>query len=276
MGTDTVSALAKDPKAFPDFTPLLAYYMGKETDVFLRKTLFDNGGTFAELLLADYTYANGPMAQFYGVPGPDPTDTVTWQKVKLDPAKNVGLLTQASVTATMAKQDRTDPIRRGKFILNQVLCRTVSPPPPEIVAMFQPLDLSQTARDQLTEHRTNAVCATCHKMLDPLGLPFEHFDGMGRWRDTDRGMAIDVTGNIDDKPFDGVPQMAQLLSDMPEARACYASQWMRFSEGKLNADTDQSYIDWLMTRFSRNTRVVDLIAAIVGSDSFRYRTPAAP
>ena len=70
LGTDTTSSLAKDKNAFPDFNPLLAYYLAKETDQFLRNTLFENQGTFAELLLADYTYANGPLAAFYGVPGP--------------------------------------------------------------------------------------------------------------------------------------------------------------------------------------------------------------
>jgi hypothetical protein len=276
LGTDTVAALAKDEKAFPDFTPLDAYYYGKETDLFLRKTLFEENGTYAQLLLADFTYANGPMAQFYGVAGADPSDTDHWLKVKLDPSKNVGLLTQASLTATMSKQDRTDPIRRGKFVLNQILCRNVNPPPPEIVAMFHPLDLSKTARDQLTEHRTNPVCAMCHSVLDPLGLPFEHYDGMGRWRDDDRGMAIDASGKIDDQTFDGVPQMAQVLSNLPDARACYASEWLRFAAGRLNTDADQVYIDWLMTRFSRNTAVVDLITSMVGSDTFRYRTPATP
>ena len=73
LGTDTTSSLAKNENAFPDFNPLLAYYMAKETDQFLRKTLFENNGTFADLLLADHTYVNGPLAEFYGVPG-RPTD----------------------------------------------------------------------------------------------------------------------------------------------------------------------------------------------------------
>ena len=149
LGTDTTSSLAKEMNAFPDFNPLLAYYMAKETDLFLRKTLFENDGTFAELLLADYTYANGPMAAFYGIAGPAGKDD--WKQVKLNPGQRAGLLTQASLLATMAKQDRTDPVRRGKFVLNQILCRSVNPPSPEIVAMFQPLDLSKTARDQFTE-----------------------------------------------------------------------------------------------------------------------------
>ena len=86
-------------------------------------------------------------------------------------------------------------------------------------------------------------------------------------------MEIDASGNIDDKTYDGVPAMAHVLADMPEARGCYISEWVRFSEGKLNSDADQEYINWLMTRFSRNTRVVDLVAAIVGSDTFRYLAP---
>ena len=151
LGTDTTSSLAKNENAFPDFNPLLAYYMAKETDQFLRKTLFENNGTFADMLLADHTYVNGPLAEFYGVAGPTGNDV--WEPVKLDPSKRVGLLTQASLLATMAKEDRTDPVRRGKFVLNQILCRSVNPPSPEIVAMFKPLDLSKTAREQFTGPR---------------------------------------------------------------------------------------------------------------------------
>ena len=272
LGTDTTAALAKNENAFPEFNPLLAYYFAKETDQFLRKTLFERRGTFAELLLSEHTYVNGPLAEFYGVPGPD--DPAEWIRTPLDTSKRVGLLTQGSVLATMAKEDRTDPIRRGKFVLNQFLCRSVNPPSPEIVAMFKPLDLSKTAREQLTEHRENPVCNSCHQSLDPLGLPFEHYDGIGRWRDNDRGLAIDASGEIDGNTFSGVPEMARLIADMPSARACYVAEWLRFSEGKLNSDADQAYIDWLMSRFSRNTAITDLVTAMVASDTFRYRAPA--
>jgi hypothetical protein len=263
--------------AYPDFHPLLAFYMAKETDQFLRNTLFNEGGTFASLMLSDHTYVNKTMADFYGIQGPD-TDS-DWVRASLDTSQRVGLLTQAGLLATMAKEDRTDPVRRGKFVLNQILCRTVVPPPPSIVAMFKPLDLSKTAREQFTEHRTNEVCASCHNTIDPLGLPFEHYDGVGKWQPTDRGMDIDATGSIldgdgNEHPFDGVPAMARLLADMPESRACYAAEWLRFAEGKLNSDADKAYIDWLMTRFTRNTRIVDLVTTMVGSDTFRYLAPA--
>jgi hypothetical protein len=216
---------------------------------------------------------NGPLAEFYGVPGPD--DPMEWVRAPLDTSKRVGLLTQASLLATTSKEDRTDPIRRGKFVLNQILCRSVKPPSPEIVAMFQPLDLSKTAREQLTKHRENPVCASCHHLLDPLGLPFEHYDGIGRWRDNDRGLEIDASGEIDGNTFSGVPAMARLIADIPTARACYVAEWLRFAEGKLNSDADQVYIDWLMSQFSRNTAIADLVMSMVGSDTFRYLAPPA-
>jgi hypothetical protein len=273
LGTETTAVLAKEENAFPEFTPLLAYYMAEETNQFLRKTLFDGGGTFTELLLADHTYANGPLAAFYGVPGPAGADE--WARVPLNRAQRVGLLTQASLLATMAKQDATDPVRRGKFVLNQILCRSVNPPSPEIVAMFRPLDLSKTAREQFEVHRESENCRSCHQLLDPLGLPFEHYDAIGRWRDDDRGMPLDVTGEIDGRPFNGIPEMAEMLSNMDSVRACYVGRWMRFVEGRLTSDLDRGYQDWLMEGFGRNSRVVDLLAAIVASDTFRYRTPAA-
>ncbi len=266
LGTDTVSALAKDQYAFPDFTPLKAFYFAKETDTFLRKVLFEQRGSFRDLLLADYTFANAPLAAFYGAAAP----ATDWERVPLNPQQRAGLLTQAGLLATMAKQDRTDPVRRGKFVLERILCRGVAPPSPEIVAMFKPLDLSKTAREQFAQHAADPKCATCHVVLDPLGLPFEHYDATGRWVNDDRGMAIDATGSIDGRPFDGVPGLARLLAEMPEARACYVEQWLRFSSGKLLSDADRPSVDWLMTQSSPTTSVVDMVVAMVRSDRFRY------
>ena len=265
LGTDTVSALAKDEHAFPDFTPLTAFYFAKEADAFLRNVLFTQHGSFRDLLLADYTFANAPLAAFYGVAAP----ATDWERVPLNPQQRAGLLTQAGLLATMAKQDRTDPVRRGKFVLERILCRGVAPPSPEIVAMFKPLDLSKTAREQFVQHAADPKCATCHTLLDPLGLPFEHYDSTGRWRNDDRGMAIDATGSIDGHAFDGVPGLARVLADMPEARACYVEQWLRFSSGKLLSDADRPNVEWLMTQFSSTTSVVDMVVAMVRSDSFR-------
>ncbi len=266
LGTDTVGALAKDEKVFPKFTPLTAFTFAKEADTFLRNVLFKQHGSFRDLLLADYTFANKSLAKFYGA-APPATD---WERIQLDPQQRSGLLTQAGLLATMAKQDRTDPVRRGKFVLERILCRGVVPPSPEIVAMFKPLDLSKTAREQFVQHAADPKCASCHQVLDPLGLPFEHYDATGRWVNDDRGMPIDATGAIDGRPFDGVPGLAQLLAEMPEARACYVEQWLRFASGKLLSDADRPNVEWLMTQFAATTSVVDMVVAMVRGESFRY------
>jgi len=88
-------------------------------------------------------------------------------------------------------------------------------------------------------------------------------------------MPIDASGEIDGQTFSGVPEMAHLIADIPTARSCYVAEWLRFAEGKLNSDADQAYIDWLMSGFSRNTPIADLVITMVGSDTFRYLAPAA-
>ena len=88
-------------------------------------------------------------------------------------------------------------------------------------------------------------------------------------------MALDVSGELDEKTFNGVPEMAQMLSEMPDVRACYVAEWLRFSQGKLNSDLDRPYVDWLMTSFTRNTRGDGSGGRHVASDTFRYRKPAA-
>ena len=269
LGIDTIGALTKDPIAYPNFGALLASDMGQETHTFLKNVLFTQNGSFSDLFLANYTFASAELAGFYGVAPP----AKDWDRVDLDPTQRAGILTQASLLATMAKQDQTDPVRRGKFVLQQILCQTVPSPTPDIVAMFKPMDLSKTAREQFAQHRADALCATCHNLLDPLGLPFEHYDGTGQWRDDDRGMPLDVTGSLEGTAFDGIPALAQLVVNNPETQSCYLSQWFRFNSGRLNGDDDQAYIDWLSSGFTRDSKLADLVTSIVQSDSFRYLKP---
>ena len=129
---------------------------------------------------------------------------------------------------------------------------------------------------QFEQHRDDPICATCHNLLDPLGLPFEHYDGTGAWRDTDRGMALDVTG-AHGRAFRSTASRSwrSCSPTCPETRACYATQWLRFANGRLSGDTDSAYIDWLMSGFTPDAKLIDLVPAIAQSDSFRYITPDA-
>lgn len=269
LGIDTVSALTKDATAWPSFTPALAVEMGQETRTFVQNVVFKLPGTFDDLLLSPFSYGNADIAAFYGVPAP----ATDWGRIDLDPGQRMGLLTQPSLLATLAKdqvQDLGTSIRRGKFVLQQVLCLAVQPPSPTIVAMFPgPLDLTKTAREQAKVHESNPVCATCHTSIDGLGLAFEHYDLIGKWRDTDRGMPLDVTGHIGDVTFDGVPDMERKLVEMPASRRCYVQQWFQYAMGKLPGDADQGYLDWLAATFTPEKKMVDLAVDLVTSNTFR-------
>ena len=217
--------------------------MAKETDQFLRKTLFENR-----------RHVRGPAAgrphlreraarRVLRRPGPAPTTPTTGSRVKLNPASASGLLTQASLLATMAKEDRTDPVRRGKFILEP-------DPVPHVTAAVagdrgdvQAAGPEQDGARTVHQHRANAVCASCHSSLDPLGLAVRALRrrrAVARQRSR-HGVDATCSGEHDGRdPFDGVPEMARLLADMPDARACYVAEWLRFSEGKLNCGPRQA------------------------------------
>lgn len=270
LGIGRVNALSKNATVYPSFTTSTALYMGMETRAFLQNVVFNQSGTFGDLFTANYSFVNAAMATFYGVKAP----ATDWGRVDLNPAQRQGLLTQPALLATMAKDDNTDPVRRGKFVLNQILCRSIASPSAALVAMFPPMDLSKTARDRFTAHRASVACASCHNVLDPLGLPFEHYDGIGQWRDNDRGMTLDVTGAVDGVPLDGIPAMENLLASKPEAASCYLTQEFMFALGKLKADVDQDLIDFLTQKFGRNTKIVDSVVNLVQSDGFRLMRSA--
>ena len=279
LGIDSINALTKNASAFPTFTSTLAAEMGQETRTFIQNVMFMQNGTFNDLLLSPYTFANVNIAKFYGVPAPS-TDPSVWSKIDLNPAQRTGLLTQPSLLATLAKdsavQDLGTAIRRGKFVLQQMLCRAVLEPDPKLVATFQPLDLTVNVRTQAKSHENSPACAVCHASLDPLGLPFEKYDMVGQWREMDKGAPIDVSGQIGDAvtnanpiAFNGVPELAKLVAQKAETRACYLQQWFQFSTGKLVAPPDQQYLDWLATNFTPTQKLVDLVVNLVSSDSFR-------
>jgi Protein of unknown function (DUF1592)/Protein of unknown function (DUF1588)/Protein of unknown function (DUF1595)/Protein of unknown function (DUF1587)/Protein of unknown function (DUF1585) len=277
LGIDSINALSKNPAAFPTFTSTLAIEMGQETRTFIQTVMFTQGGTFSDLLVSPYTFGNSDIAALYGVPATS-TDPAVWGKIDLNPAQRRGLLTQPSLLATLAKdsavQDLGTAIRRGKFVLQQILCRPVPEPTAAIVAMFQPLDLTVTTRAQAKTHEFNEQCRGCHAAMDPLGLPFEKYDMIGRWREMDKGMPIDVNGQILDSTgkaltFNGIPELANLVAEMPETRGCYLQQWFQFSMGKLVAPPDKQYLDWLTSKFTNTQKLVDLVVNLVASDSFR-------
>ncbi len=186
-----------DATRFPEMTPELRTAMYDEARLFFESIVRENRGVVS-FVNSDYTYLNGTLAKIYGlgqkITGPD------MQKVKLTDANRGGILAMPGVLATTSFATRTSAVKRGVWVLEQVLGQRVPPAPPNVPGLEKqdPKKVASLTLRQRTElHRTNAVCANCHKILDPIGFGLENFDAIGRWRDKDEsGGPIDAVGEL--------------------------------------------------------------------------------
>jgi hypothetical protein len=238
-----LSALVKDTNVFPGFTPELRAAMHDETVAFTRDVLRSATPTFTALLTADYTIAQPSLAQYYGVSADGAG------KANLSGTGRLGLLTQASVMSVKGNSYRTSPVRRGKLVLNRLLCGNVPPPPKDVVPDLPPPDPTKSLREQMAEHRTNPSCASCHNTMDALGFAFEHFDGAGKLRELDGAQPIDSSGSITlDSAvvnFGDAAELARLLADSPESQHCFSRQWLRFALDRFEQDADAAAAKFL-------------------------------
>ena len=199
-----------DADAFPEFDDSLRQAFRTETALFFQNILREDHSVL-ELLDANYTYLNQRLAEHYGIPnvyGPQ------FRKVALTDPNRGGLLGQGSILTVTSYPNRTSVVQRGKWIL-ETLLGTPPPPPPPDVPELKPhgKDGRQlTMREQMEQHRANAVCASCHSRMDPLGFALENYDGVGKWRDKDAGSVIDASGKLPDgTKFTGPAGLKKLL-----------------------------------------------------------------
>ena len=278
---DHLDDITKDPAVFPTFNSEIAELMREETEAFVHQVMFspEGDGSWQTLLAAPWSMMNAQLAEYYGVSGPTGE---AFERVELDPAHHAGLLTQGSTLATRARTYESSPIHRGMFIRGQVMCDIV-PDVPEGIEVTPPdPDPSLTTRERLAEHRAVEPCASCHKQIDPLGFAFEHFDGAGRFRPTENGLAIDASGFIvdfdlgedewDEVPFSGAVDMAQQLLASPETQACFSKRWFEYAYGRAEQSEDGCSMQTLNEAFRESGfDVRELLVALTQTDAFLYR-----
>jgi len=170
-----------------------------------------------ELLQAKYTFVNERLAKHYGIPN---VYGSRFRRVELGPdSVRGGLLSQGSILTVTSYATRTSPVVRGKWILSNIL-GTPPPPPPAVVPELKPSNAGGkilTMRERLAEHRANAACAGCHRLMDPLGFALENYDAVGRWRTAEAGSPVDTSGNLPDgREFKGAGGLQQALLSRPE------------------------------------------------------------
>lgn len=268
-------------QALADAQPDAATY--SKFDEALRSAFFEEtritmgalmqGGSYRDLFTSTTTYANARLATHYGLPSLTGT---AMQKVSLAGSKRSGLLGHGSILTMTSAPNRTSPVKRGAWVLTQLLCSAPPPPPPNVEAVLPPTDAS-TTRELLAQHRANPSCAGCHNLMDPIGLGLENYDGVGAWRDTEAGHPVDATGSYTDgTPFDGPQALGAKLTTDPRLTACLVQRMLGFALGRSVGKGDQSTVTALDAAFVKEgTSVPALLAEVAKSEAFKTRLPGA-
>jgi hypothetical protein len=269
LETRKLKEFAPDPALFPDFDETLRAAMLAETELFFD-SIRDKDRSVLDLLDADYTFLNERLARHYGIAGV----TGDWfRRVSLAGTPRGGVLTQASVLAATSNPNRTSPVKRGKWILENILGSPPSPPPSGVEALKESKEHGEpgTIRQRMERHRTDPACASCHRRMDPLGFGLENFDAIGGWRSDDGGKPIDASGELPGpRVFHGSTELkAALLSRRDAFARCFAEKMLTYALGRGLDRGDRRAVDQILTRLARSDyRFSALILAVVESEPF--------
>jgi hypothetical protein len=259
-----------DYDAYPAFDEALRDAMAEETRLFFRELLV-TGAPISDLMRADFSFVNARLAAHYGLPAPADSG---FERVAGGEQRG-GILTHGSVLTVTSNPARTSVVKRGKWVLGQLLCDEPPPPPPNVDTLPEADELMEatTLRERLEFHRENPVCASCHRILDPIGFGLERFDGIGAWRDLDNGLPVDASGLLPDgTTFNGPLELAQILADDARLSSCVAEKLFVYGLGRGVAKSDLPYLDAVVEAAGGNAGSMrDVLLGIVTSDPFRMR-----
>lgn len=265
--------ITPNPEQFPSFSDELRNDMLRETQLFAREIMFEDRSVL-EFLDSDYTFLNARLAEHYGINGVTGNE---FQKVSLDDPRRGGILTHGSILTLTSNPTRTSPVKRGKWIMDNLLGTPPPPPPPgvEELADEDETELLGSLRERMEQHRADPNCAVCHKKMDALGFGFENFDAVGVWRDKDGRFAIDPAGALPgNQEFQGPSELRKILRNQrrDEFVRCLAEKMLTYALGRELQSFDRCAVDDIVKAMSENEyRFSSLIVAIVESDPFRKR-----
>ena len=261
-----------DPTKFPEFDEPLRQAMRREGEQFFANLIREDR-SILEMIDSDYTFMNERLAKHYGVEGVKGDD---FRKVPLKPElKRGGVLTMAGVLTVTAMSSRTSPVKRGKFILDQIMG---TPPPPQ-PGDVPPLEETKvvtgaTTRERLEKHREDMNCAVCHMRMDPIGFSLENFNAVGKWRDKDGDAKIDPSGKLPEgQSLDGPAGLKKvLLGQKNDFTRCLVDKMMTYALGRGMGRTDKCTIKDVVESTAKNDyRISSVILGIVKSDAFQKR-----
>jgi mono/diheme cytochrome c family protein len=260
-----------DRERFPDFDEYLRASMLKETELFFQYVIREDR-SILDFIDGPYSFMNERLARHYGISGVRGSE---FRKVDLSGTGRGGVLTQASVLEVSSYGNRTSPVLRGKWILDNILNSPPPPPPANVPSLDEDaVGSSASLRQQLEQHRKNAVCASCHARMDPLGFGFENFDAVGAWRTLDGKFPIDASGVLPDgKAFRGADELKVILRQQKDIFAeGLTEKLLTYALGRGLDRADQPAVKQIVTRMAASGyKFSSLLLGIVDSAPFQMR-----
>ena len=269
-----LKGVVPDPDIFPDFDDNLRQALVRETEL-LFESIVKEDRNVTDLLTAGYTFVNERLARHYGIPG---VYGDRFRRVTLSDDARRGLLGQGSILTLTSVAIRTSPVSRGKWILSNILGTPPPPPPPNVPALKEGVGRSLSMRVRMAEHRANAVCSTCHKVMDPIGFALENFDAVGRWRVKDLDAKIDATDVVfDGTKVEGVVGLRNFLMSRKELFVqTLTEKLLMYALGRTPEYYDMPAVRNILRDASRNNdRFSSIVLGIVTSAPFQMRMKTA-
>ncbi|MEX0679620.1 MAG: DUF1592 domain-containing protein [Pirellulales bacterium] len=263
---------APDKGHYPDFDESLRRAMRKETELFFAAIMREDRSAL-DFIDGDFTFVNERLARHYGIADVKGEE---FRKVQLDPQKRGGVLTHASVLTVTSNPTRTSPVKRGKWILENILGTPPPPPPPDVPELKEEAagELTGSLRERMEQHRAKPACAVCHNRMDPLGFGLENYDGIGAWRTSEGPFEIDPSGELPGgQAFAGPQELKAILkARQDEFVRCLTEKMLTYGLGRGVEYSDRGAVQDIVKTVEQNDyKFSSLIIAIVHSDPFQKR-----
>lgn len=271
LGLRTLGILEPDRGKFLAFNEELRRSMRTETERYFEYIVSEDRPVM-EFLLGDYTFLNGALARHYGIDGPAGEEFV---KVSLEGTPRQGLLTQGSILTLTSNPTRTSPVKRGKWVLENLLATPPPPPPPNVPELEAGDKLTGSLRQRMEKHRDNAMCASCHARMDPIGFAFEHFDGIGAWREKDGTDPVEPAGELTTgEKFSDHRDLNRILSTArkDDFLRCLSEKMLTYALGRGLEYYDRPAVQKIVRGLeSGDGRFSTLVLGVVHSAPFQLR-----
>jgi len=237
LGFEDLLMVVRDSEIYADLYFELRESMLLETRYFAQD-LWNTDAPYSALFSAQHTFLDNQLAEYYGIDlGAAPDNGAGFHRMELGNQRAGGILAQSAMMTTHASPTSSSPIHRGVFVREQILCEKLQPPPDGLDVMPPEFNPDLPTRERFAAHTDDEQCAGCHRLIDRIGFGFEHYDGIGRYREEESGAPVDATGTIVlvDAPnveFDGLGELGAVFAENDQVKRCYTRQWLRFGIGE--------------------------------------------